>query len=395
MGSRTYALTQNQLDTLSSGVLYFNTEDSGCTGSGCTCSSGGSGGALVSGVSPEWQPILTQAGNVHDVDPSIIAAILFAENNGPEALTGGGSWPTFTKAQADDDGPFQFTDKNTWAAYGGGSIKDPLDSATAAAKYIKSYSSKVQGAAPGSESDPADKESIRKPNRDTMYKIAVGFNAGPGTWRGSSGLWEQPNGVWENITPGKQKEISAYPLKAIEGYRRAQGDLSGTIQPSTTSCSNSNGAVAGDIVKTAINLSYPDRGHVSESDAKQEYIDAVNKSNSTAKGSYTDCGMFVSTVMRASGADTDFPPIGTGNILPYVKNSSKYETFDDITSTDRLKPGDILVFNANSKGHIYLFVGSEGGELNSRGASLTEHVPEGHNAYFNQDGNKFTVARLL
>ncbi len=65
---------------------------------------------------------------------------------------------------------------------------------------------------------------------------------------------------------------------------------------------NSGGVRTGSIVETAKGLINKDNPVPS-----QAYIDARAKYNPEA-GDMNDCGKYVSTVMRASGADPDYPP---------------------------------------------------------------------------------------
>lgn len=143
-----------------------------------------------------------------------------------------------------------------------------------------------------------------------------------------------------------------------------------------------------DIVATAKNLAWDTPGHgKNQADAKPEYQAAMPEYNgSTGTDEYSDCGVFVATVMRMSGADPDYPIRGTGIQEPYLRNSGKYDVFDNIT-TDQLKPGDILI----GPGHTYLFVGEFNG-YNAAAASLHGHVPEAGNTY--NIGTEFAAARL-
>ena len=70
-----------------------------------------------------------------------------------------------------------------------------------------------------------------------------------------------------------------------------------------------------------------------------------------------DCGNFVATVMRMSGADPSFTISGVGNIVKYtLSNSSKYEKVKTTTSTAGVEPGDILTEVGN--GHIFIYIGN-------------------------------------
>ena len=138
-------------------------------------------------------------------------------------------------------------------------------------------------------------------------------------------------------------------------------------------CSPS-GAVFGDIVQTALSFANDtpaSDGTNQPSDAKQAYRDAMPKYNGTdaTYPQITDCGRFVSTVMRASGADPEFPPVGVGKLTSYMNNSPKYQSLGTVAFAD-LRPGDIMAIPA----HVILFTGEVNGYM-AADASLTERVP--------------------
>jgi len=159
------------------------------------------------------------------------------------------------------------------------------------------------------------------------------------------------------------------------------------------------GAGNGDIVQTALLLAWGDDGHNStaKSAAKPEYQEAMPKYNgATDVDPYTDCGVFVATVMVMSGVDPDYQERGTGEQLRYVQNSSKYDVMR-LTDLGQLKPGDILITNGNSNttGHTYIYTGNyegtDGETYNAASASLHGHPPEAERAYLD---NNYWIARI-
>jgi hypothetical protein len=163
------------------------------------------------------------------------------------------------------------------------------------------------------------------------------------------------------------------------------------------------GAGNGDIVQTAMSLSWPDRDESrgpNKEDARPSYQDAMPKYNgATAFYPYTDCGVFVATVMVMSGVDKDYQRRGTGSQRDYVKGSAKYETFDDFTDISQLKPGDILV----NDGHTFIYTGPfkdpDGKTWTAVSASLETgsgygRVPQPSQTVLQDDNGKYTVARI-
>lgn len=141
----------------------------------------------------------------------------------------------------------------------------------------------------------------------------------------------------------------------------------------TSTCSSS-GAVAGDIVKTALNYTRDtpaDNGMTDPSLAKQAYRDAMPQFNgqNAVYPQVTDCGRFVSTVYHASGADTSFPAVSVTVMVDYMNNSPKYQALGSPPLSE-LKPGDIMA----TSGHIIIYTGPNGPYM-AADASFTERVP--------------------
>ncbi|WBQ05714.1 phage tail tip lysozyme [Kribbella sp. CA-293567] len=149
-------------------------------------------------------------------------------------------------------------------------------------------------------------------------------------------------------------------------------------------------AGSGNIAAVAMSLAWPEGGHgKNKSDATPAFQAALPKYNSTnGYEVWSDCGRFVATVMRMSGADPEYPMVSTGVQDTYLRTSGKYDVFDEITIA-QLQPGDIFI----GTGHTYMFVGSYG-KYNSVAGSLGDHVPEAGYAYNVGKSKQFAVARL-
>lgn len=206
-------------------------------------------------------------------------------------------------------------------------------------------------------------------------------------------------------TPHLDRRIAA----ANRIYQQFSGQQLGEVTIGTDNCGS--GVVAGNITSTAKNLAWPHRVSIErgtsdrygEGVAKPEYVKAVEEVHSSInEAMFTDCGVFVSTVMRSSGVDPEYPLRGTSTQLPYVLSSSKYKTFT-AQSESELQPGDIMIRD----GHTYIYVGSytapeDNKEYKAVGASWYTRPPSGHDLYLSGKGDgdistssAFTVARYI
>ncbi|HWD82952.1 MAG TPA: phage tail tip lysozyme, partial [Kribbella sp.] len=150
------------------------------------------------------------------------------------------------------------------------------------------------------------------------------------------------------------------------------------------------GAGSGNIAEVAKNLAWPQgpKAHwgTDPNLAKKEYVAAIAKYDGVTESNwrsledpYTDCGRFVATVLRMSGADPNFPQVSTSVQKQYMlDHPDKYDHWES-TPPGGMKPGDVL----NGPGHTYLYVGpwGDGEGYNSAAGSLGDHVPTADNLY--------------
>ncbi len=162
----------------------------------------------------------------------------------------------------------------------------------------------------------------------------------------------------------KKDQLGNVPqLYAVEN----NGSPSASIQ--TDGIQTCGGNVA--IVQTALNLSWPDSSHGVT--PKPEYQRALNQVNPLNPA---DCGVFVATVMRYSGADLDYPPSGTSTQAKHLKTSGKYKIINADKISD-LQPGDILVIGGDNdpgSGHTFIYVGNQPGGANEASASYNSRA---------------------
>ncbi len=171
-----------------------------------------------------------------------------------------------------------------------------------------------------------------------------------------------------SAVPEVYSEISNEDLAASDQFAQAVSTAIEQVVPlagdaaSQTSASQPNcqGKSASSIVQHALLYSWPDDSHGAEK--KPEYQQALAEFNPGLNG--IDCGQFVATVMRASGADPNYPVSGTAAQEAYVRTHPElYDVVDSVSSTADLQPGDILIVNKGSgeghDGHTYIYVGSQ------------------------------------
>lgn len=175
--------------------------------------------------------------------------------------------------------------------------------------------------------------------------------------------------------------VFAITLAVAVGFSLIHPDSAGG---SLTACSTPVAcAVPGDIVQTAEKLAWPDGSHgVTPRDI---YLKAMIKAGTS--GDPTDCGRFVATVMRVSGADPNYPPVGVVNQWPYVQSHPKlYQIIStNLTNTSQLQPGDILYSQTITSGigHTAIYIGRQSGEAtNTLSASLGGHAPEANSDWY-------------
>jgi hypothetical protein len=189
--------------------------------------------------------------------------------------------------------------------------------------------------------------------------------------------------MWGLTTFGSH---SSHGDKAYEGLELIRS--AGLTASGATNCSGN-----GDIVETALALAWnmETEGRHDKSDPKPEYATAMrsvgtwyasgpcNGSGACAPNG-ASCDIFVSTVMRYSGADKEFPPYGPGRQQDYMLNNpEKYKEIDNLGDTSNLEAGDIFVVYANSHSHILIYMGVEDGKWMQASASFNGRTGE----YFN------------
>lgn len=285
------------------------------------------------------------------------------------------SWNPNAKSHAGAEGLAQFM-PGTWAEFGGGG--DPLNpehAIKAQGRYMKYLNDFMKDHAKDDEH---------------LLKLALaGYNAGQGAVQrygfDLDKMFSDPN------KPGYKAETMRYVNNIVAA---ASGSY-------TSDCGHPDAVPEGSIAETSIALAWEEKVTLprssaygyGESAARPEFVEASTKLNKDLHTAFfTDCGVFVATVMRTSGADKSFPLRSTGVQMNYLSNSDKYEYFRPTSEAD-LKAGDILI----TQGHIYLYTGERNASSTGRaqGASLYTRPPSGHDFYLSDtSGRTYYAARL-
>ena len=389
LASTGYALSTEQKRIFDSGIYYFDTASSDGA-----CFSGSED--LPESVPKPYNTIFSQAAGAYKTNVQLLAAIYLTEN-GNNWKPINSSWAT---SPAGASGPFQFMPA-TWDAYkvdgnndGVIDINNIYDAAFSAAHLIYSYNARPNTPL-GSLEQPLQ--------TNTLLQISASYNAGPGNvqrWGSTASLTDLYKETQDYVSNVYALITSGFTKSGKASYPDPRGSGGGSITAGT-GCSS--GVVAGSVVNTALNLAWPTYGHCKDKGcATPEYQAAMPKYNgSSGYDVWSDCGVFVATVMIASGADTSYPKRSTFIQSDYVRTSGKYVIINGVRDSSQLQPGDILLYNGSDGGHTFIYTGKQT-DFNgdSASASLGDHVPEAVSAassfaYNNRaiSGNYF-VARL-
>lgn len=179
-------------------------------------------------------------------------------------------------------------------------------------------------------------------------------------------------------TSAKEYSAGIRNKAALKSQSGTNSSTSALPLNDTTSCaselgnSGTGGIVVNNIAQTAVNFAWPEK-HNPPKTPKPEYAAAILQYNSGQRADGADCGVFVATVMHASKADPNYPPVGTSAQRAYIRNHpEKYDIVEGPASTGELLPGDILVADSGGTHHTFIYVGPQGGEKNYDTASASQ-----------------------
>ena len=164
--------------------------------------------------------------------------------------------------------------------------------------------------------------------------------------------------TWGEIKPGESS--LSYPAGEKYGAFLVYKALGGLA--SGTGCSdNSFGTGNMSLNETALKFAWPvGDPHVGTMTPTEAYKAAYTRHGlSHVMPGGSSCDVFVATVARDSGVDTDFGCCGVqSSSIPHLERSDKWEeiTYADPKDTSFLRPGDVLTV----PGHIKMYVEKDG-----------------------------------
>ncbi len=384
-------LTPAQLKVFREGINFVNTEDS----ASCDVTPG----LTLPGSTPAaYKALFEQAAAKTGINPAFLAAIFVTEH--------GNTWPSpdsqWASSSAGASGPFQFM-PGTWREYGNNGNIQNLEEATAAAARLL----KALGATTSTPLGTLQQPYTQNP-RTFMY-IAGAYNAGSGTMelrsKPTSGIEGSPGRDGRRLpdeTVNYVKNVyyllTSNFVNGNKGYGNAEGKVvdntagkasagAVTQQVSASGTASCSSFTPSTVVDTAVGLAWPDEGHgKNKEDATEAYQKTMPEVHTNlVLDIWSDCGVFVATVMRSTKADPEYHLRSTSAQLDYGKrNPDKFEVIQNVQDSSQFKAGDIIIYD---KGHTVLFVGE--GKIkgfNAVDASWKDHVPQAQKAYIEKGG---------
>lgn len=403
------ALSAAQLQVLQENILYFNTANDCGYNDGVLADTGGStSGVWNSGLSPPYiveqyainvlEDLAQKKGKPSSdavTQQHVLALVAWALVEGGDinnsdlynlyntALMDSDLDPTMQSTGSPAYGSFDDgveATARTLAAGHGGMVAVLLDPSSTAEDFAHAESYSGTSSYPGTNewagaaySDPAAYESnwdIVLQSVKSNYMATAALIIGTPTYEA----------LYNETDPSKLSNINSAGFGTTPVTAAASG-----------SCDSASG---NSIVQEAVSLAWDTPGHgPNESDATPAYQKAMPEYDGAIDTfPYSDCGVFVATVMIATGADPDYPKRGTDLQMAYLESSNKYKEIPNINSTSNLQPGDIFV---NSQ-HTFIYTGPLPGGYNQVEASLYGHVPEVDTTFFaSANGERFQIFRLI
>jgi len=405
LSPQVFGLSAEQQALFNSGIYYFDAAPVIC-GVGST--------TLPAAIPEPYNSLFSQAAAALKTNPQFISAIFLDEhhNTWPNPA---GPWATSKSAGA--QGPFQFL-PGTWDSY---KIDGNNDGVIDIQNLADAAFTTANWAVKNGVTPTTILGDINQPfalDRTTLLYKAAAYNWGGGNIQ----QYTSPTtSITDGVIPLETKNYikNTYELvsSGFTNGDKSDGVITNLIGVggsanalALTNSGCSAGIVAGSVVQTALGLALPQPANTSINALipTPAYASAIAQYYPNAPSNGADCGVFVGIVMRTSGADPDYPKVGTMAQQNYMQSHpDKYLFLTNLESTSDLQPGDILIVNANGgaggDGHTMIYVGPQKGGYNEASASLGSRMPNLGNAPanlidppqpFGNNRGHYIVARL-
>lgn len=207
------------------------------------------------------------------------------------------------------------------------------------------------------------------------------------------------------------------------GYAATEKKTADTV--AATNCNDANCKslkIDASLAAAMVEFSYATQEEATGNDGTSLYKQVVTATHggNNIGASARDCGVAVCAAVHWSGIDPDFPDSGTALINDYFTNSptgkERWQCVGtNVTSTDGLMPGDILLTQPQETGHVLVYTGTEliqkkfsgrtkSADVDFCHASLQSTPAESRscscgnwslNTYLSNDGRKYNAYRCV
>ena len=342
--------------------------------SGATCTPGDADASAVE-IPEEYQDHVEAAAAESGLSTEIIAAQIYHES----------SWQEDVVSPANARGIAQFTEA-AWSDYGPTDDWNDADNPELAIEAQGAYMAQMRERF---ETHADDEEHL------TQLALAA-YNAGEGMPPMTDYDVSEETIVEEH---GSGHDYAVETAPYVENIMAA---AEGTYASDCTHQAAGD-VPEGDIVDASQHLAWEERVDLDHStaddhgreEARSEYVEVADSIGDPHTAYYTDCGVFVASVMISSEVDPNYPPRDTRVQMDYLQDNDDYEFFTP-DSTDDLEPGDILIANGDAMGHTYIYTGERHAseeDGHAQGASLYTRPPSGHYLMLTDNVGTYQVAR--
>ena len=249
----------------------------------------------------------------------------------------------------------------------------------------------------------ADNEVQVTATKNRIKNIVIGLVL----WGGLVALsqWLLPGGIFNQGSNCKLTFSASIPYQQKMGVSKDSVSNKNSNKNSDKNSNNSSNSkkdatnmeAAALLNKTALDLAWPySQRSKSKNRATPAFNSAMrstrtNKGESGCRKSGKACGMFVGTVVRYSGLDSNFPTTAYSSCREHMKNSKRWKN----VTNEKRQVGDILCYlGGGGSDHIGMVVKNKSGRLVSAQASLCDFYGRVEGKIYT-DGRRLVVYRYV